>query len=143
MAYVLQTPESGIVIIDEPEMYLHKAVLKKLWDILEKIKQECRFIYLTHNLKFAASRLNAEKLWGKSFAYPSNWEIESIPRNNKLPEPLFLELLGSRQNILFCEGKDGSIDEKIYNALFPNFTMKAVESCSSVINCTQAFGKMP
>lgn len=142
IAHVLQAPESGFIIVDEPEMYLHKTILKKLWDILEQERQDCIFIYLTHDLDFATSRTTAKKVWIRSFNHPNNWEIENIP-DNELPEPLLLELLGSRKNILFCEGKKGSIDEKIYNVLFPNYTITPVDNCFAVINYTKAFNKLP
>ena len=142
IAQVLQAPNSGFVIIDEPEMYLHKTILKKLWDILEKERQDCIFIYLTHDLDFATSRTTAKKIWIRSFTHPDKWDIENIPEND-LPEPLLLELLGSRKNILFCEGKKGSIDEKIYNILFTGFTITPVDNCFAVINYTKAFNKLP
>lgn len=142
IAHVLQAPLSGFIIIDEPEMYLHKTILKKLWDILEQERQDCIFVYLTHDLDFATSRTTAKKVWIKSFIHPNKWEIENIPEN-ELPESLLLELLGSRKNILFCEGKRGSIDEKIYNILFPDFTVTPIDSCFAVINYTKAFNKLP
>jgi energy-coupling factor transporter ATP-binding protein EcfA2 len=142
IAHVLQAPESGFIIVDEPEMYLHKTILKKLWDILEFERQDCIFIYLTHDLDFATSRATAKKVWIRSFIHPNNWEIENIP-DNELPEPLLLELLGSRKNIIFCEGKKGSIDEKIYNVLFSDYTITPVDSCLDVINYTKAFNKLP
>lgn len=142
IAHVLQAPESGFIIVDEPEMYLHKTILKKLWDILEFERQDCIFIYLTHDLNFATSRATAKKVWIRSFIHPNNWEIENIP-DNELPEPLLLELLGSRKNIIFCEGKKGSIDEKIYNVLFSDYTITPVDSCLDVINYTKAFNKLP
>ena len=142
IAQVLQAPNSGFIIIDEPEMYLHKTILKKLWDILEKERQDCIFIYLTHDLDFATSRTTAKKIWIRSFTHPDKWDIENIPEND-LPKPLLLELLGSRKNILFCEGKKGSIDEKIYNILFPAFTITPVDNCFAVINYTKAFNKLP
>lgn len=142
IAHILQAPKSGFIIIDEPEMYLHKTILKKLWDILEQERQDCIFIYLTHDLDFATSRTTAKKVWIKSFSHPNIWEIENIP-DNELPESLLLELLGSRKNILFCEGNKGSIDEKIYNILFPELTVTPVENCFAVINYTKAFNKLP
>src|SRR5690606_12630688 len=105
-------------------------------------RQDCIFIYLTHDLDFATSRTTAKKVWIRSFVYPNTWEIENIP-DNELPEPLLMELLGSRKNILFCEGKPGSIDERIYNILFPDFTVTPVDSCFDVINYTKAFNKLP
>jgi hypothetical protein len=97
---------------------------------------------LTHDLDFATSRTTAKKVWIKSFNHPNTWEIKDIP-NNELPESLLLELLGSRKNILFCEGEKGSIDEKIYNILFPEFTVTPVDNCFAVINYTKAFNKLP
>ena len=142
IAQVLLAPVNGFIVVDEPEMYLHKTILQKLWDCLEKERQDCIFIYLTHDLDFAASRTTAKKVWIRSFTHPDKWDIESIPENN-LPEPLLLELLGSSKNILFCEGIKGSIDEKIYNILFPELTIIPLDSCFDVINYTKAFNRIP
>jgi energy-coupling factor transporter ATP-binding protein EcfA2 len=137
VAQVLQAPSSGFVIVDEPEMYLHK-----LWDVLESERSDCIFIYLTHDLDFAVSRVDAKKIWIKSFNYPDKWEIEDVPEN-ELPESLLLELLGSRKDILFCEGKSSSLDVKIFNRLFPHLTVCPVDSCFDVINYTKSFNKLP
>lgn len=142
IAQILQAPTDGFIIVDEPEMYLHKTILTKLWDKLEKERQDCIFIYLTHDLDFAASRPTAKKVWIRSFTHPNHWEIENIPQN-ELPEPLLMELLGSRKTILFCEGIKGSIDEKVCNILFPEFTITPVESCFDVMSYTKAFNKIP
>lgn len=142
IAQVLQAPQNGFVITDEPEMFLHKTILRKLWDRLEQERQDCIFVYLTHDLDFATSR-NAKKVWIKSYTTPpDNWEIENIPEN-ELPENLLLELLGSRKPILFCESQNGKNDEKIYNVLFPEYTITPVESCKDVINYTKAYNKIP
>lgn len=138
---VLQAPPNGFIVIDEPEMYLHKTILKKLWDILEIERKDCLFIYLTHDLDFATSRTTAKKIWIKSFTHPDKWEIEDIP-TDEIPETLLFELLGSRKNILFCEGIKGSIDERVYSILFPELTIMPVGSCFDVINHTKAFNKL-
>lgn len=142
IAHVLQAPQDGFIIVDEPEMYLHKTLLSKLWDILETEREDCIFVYLTHDLEFATSRNTAKKIWIKSFNHPDKWEIENIP-SNELPEALLLKLLGSRKRILFCESESGKIDEKIYNLLLPNFTITPVKTCFDVINYTKAFNELP
>lgn len=142
IAHVLQAPQDGFIIVDEPEMYLHKTLLSKLWDILETEREDCIFIYLTHDLEFATSRNTAKKVWIKSFNHPDEWEIEDIP-TNELPEALLLKLLGSRKRILFCESESDKMDEKIYNLLLPDFTITPVVSCFDVINYTKAFNKLP
>ncbi|TCD27771.1 ATP-binding protein [Pedobacter psychrodurus] len=139
---VIQAPKDGFVIIDEPEMYLHKTIITKLWDQLEACRKDCIFIYLTHDLDFATSRTDAKKVWLKSFIYPLKWDIQEIP-NNEIPESLFFELLGSRKNILFCESEKGQIDEKVFKILFPQYTIVPVESCRNVINFTKAYNKIP
>ncbi|MDQ8750636.1 AAA family ATPase [Elizabethkingia miricola] len=141
IAQVLQAPKDGFIVVDEPEMYLHKTILKKLWDLLEAKRPDCIFIYLTHDLDFATSRTTAKKIWIKSFTHPDKWDIEDIPTDD-IPETLMFELLGSRKNILFCEGVKGSIDERIYSILFPELTITPVGSCFDVINHTKAFNKL-
>ena len=142
IAQILQAPKDGFIIVDEPEMHLHKTILRKLWDRLEAERDDCIFIYLTHDLDFATSRNSSKKIWLKSFTPPQNWEMENIPTND-LPESLMLELLGSRKTILFCESVKGKIDETIYQHLFPNYTIMPVGSCTSVINYTRAYNKLP
>ncbi|MEO8240080.1 MAG: AAA family ATPase [Flavobacterium sp.] len=138
---VLLTKPKSLIIIDEPEMYLHKAIVNKLWDKLEVLKQDCIFVYLTHDLDFASSR-KAQKYWIKDFLFPIKWNIEIIPEND-IPENLLMKLLGSRKRILFCEGKSNSLDIKIFEILFPNFTITASSSCSDVINYVRSFNKIP
>lgn len=138
---VLLASDNAIIIIDEPEMYLHKAIVNKLWDRLENERRDCKFIYLTHDLEFASSR-KANKYWIKDFQFPSKWEIEPIPEND-IPDSLLMKILGSRKKILFCEGKKSSSDIQIYEILFPNYTIIPLEGCSNVINYTRAFNKIP
>ena len=138
---VLLAPEKALIIIDEPEMYLHKTIVDKLWNKLEIERQDCTFLYLTHDLQFAASR-NGRKAWIRSFEYPSRWTIDNIDEN-EIPEELLLKLLGSRKKILFCEGKRNSLDSKIFDLLFEDYTITPVETCKDVMNFTRAFNKIP
>lgn len=140
---VLLAKESSLIIVDEPELHLHKAILIKLWNTLENIRKDCMFIYLTHDVEFAASRV-AKKCWLKSYTrfLGEHWEIVDIPES-EIPEDLLFKLLGSRKKILFCEGKKGSLDKQIFERLFPNYTIIPLNSCKEVINYTRAFNKMP
>ncbi|MHC4085284.1 MAG: DUF4435 domain-containing protein [Planctomycetota bacterium] len=141
IAQILQAPEDGFIIVDEPEIFLHRAILKKLWNHLERERNDCIFVYLTHDIPFATSRESAQKIWMRSYTPPNKWVFEAI-NNNELPEELLLELLGSYKKVLFCEGEVGG-DEIIYNILFPNFTIKPVGSCKNVIDYVRAFNRIP
>lgn len=138
---VLLAPENSFIIVDEPELFLNKNIVSKLWDRLEILRSDCVFIYLTHELDFAINR-NALKFWIKSYS-KSGFEFEKI-ESNEIPTKLVMELLGSQKPILFCEGKNNglSYDIKLLSLLLPHFNIKAVESCHNVINYTKAFNKM-
>jgi energy-coupling factor transporter ATP-binding protein EcfA2 len=58
----LCAPQDGIIVVDEPEIHLHKAIQNALWDALEKARPDCTFVYLTHDLPFAADRIGATKI---------------------------------------------------------------------------------
>lgn len=138
---VLLAPQNSFIIVDEPELFLNKNIVSRLWDKLENLRDDCRFIYLTHELDFAINR-NALKFWIKSYS-KNSFEFEEI-ENNEIPQQLVMELLGSQKSILFCEGKNNgtSHDIKILSILFPQFNIKAVDSCFNVINYTKAFNNM-
>ena len=138
---VLLAPKKSLIIVDEPEVHLHKSIANKLWDKLESIRNDCTFIYFTHDLDFASSRI-AQKGWIKEFQYPNSWDIELL-EESVIPEELQLKLVGSRKKILFCEGNtQKSIDRNVLETLFQDYTIQPVESCKSVIAYTKAFNTL-
>ena len=139
IAHVLLAQEKSYIIVDEPENHLHLALVSKLWDTLELIREDCQFIYLTHNLEFANTRTNSKKIWMKSFTAPATWDMQEIESNKDIPQVLYMELLGSRKAILFCEGKKTSYDINLYSRLFPNYLVIPVDGHMQVINFTRAF----
>ncbi|RTJ44714.1 DUF4435 domain-containing protein [Campylobacter jejuni] len=130
--------EEKIILIDEPELHLHPSLTNKLWDVLEKHRQDCLFIYITHDLNFASSRTNSDKFWIKSYD-GKKWEFKKISTNEIMPQELFLKLLGTRRNILFIEGENNSLDFEIYSVLYPQYQIITCGSCEKVIQYTKAF----
>jgi ABC-type cobalamin/Fe3+-siderophores transport system ATPase subunit len=63
----LSAPENGIVVIDEPEIHLHRSIQTRLWDAIETERSDCLFVYLTHDLDFAASRVSSTTIWLESY----------------------------------------------------------------------------
>ena len=139
---ILLASSDSLVVVDEPELHLHKAILNKLWDTLEQKRNDCMFVYLTHDIDFASTRI-AKKCWLKSYTSDilEDWELEPIS-DNEIPEDLLMKLLGSRKRILFCEGKENSLDRQIFELLFSNYTITPVTSCKDVINYTKAFNRI-
>jgi ABC-type glutathione transport system ATPase component len=56
-AHALLAPKNGILVIDEPELHLHPTIQSSLWNALEQEREDCTFVYITHDLAFAASRV--------------------------------------------------------------------------------------
>ncbi|HUM85097.1 MAG TPA: DUF4435 domain-containing protein [Lachnospiraceae bacterium] len=140
---VLCAQENSLIIIDEPENHLHKSILVRLWDAIETARPDCTFLYVTHNLDFASSRVNTQIVWVKSMANNSIWNYEII-EDIRSTDRLLLEILGNRQKVLLVEGSPTkSIDRKLYTKLFPEYNIIPMESCNTVIQTTKAYNRIP
>ena len=141
IGHILTAQENSYIIIDEPENHLHPAICNEIWDRLEEERRDCKFIYITHNLSFATGR-NATILWNKKFVPPYNWDVEIFPQNSIIPNQLFLEILGSRKTVCFCEGDYTSLDYRLYSTLFPNLNIIPVNGHREVISYVDAINKI-
>ncbi|RTY78577.1 DUF4435 domain-containing protein [Flavobacterium sp. LS1P28] len=139
---VVCSPENSIIIIDEPEMHIHKSLIKILFDLIENERQDCSFVYLTHDIDFAFTRQNATKIWAKSYESTGLWDYEILDNTMPIPEQLYLEVLGSRKPIIFLEGDNSSIDYEIYEQIYFNYTLKPLGSCDKVIECVKSFNEL-
>lgn len=135
---------NALLIIEEPETLLHHSIKNQLWDEIEAIRPDCTFIYLTHDIDFAASRSGSKRIWIRSYdADHSIWDYELIESNESFPEEVYMEILGSRKPILFIEGTDmNSIDSKLYPLIFPDYMVKPMGGCQKVIETTKAFSQL-
>lgn len=140
IGHVISARENSYIIIDEPENHLHPSICNKVWDILEKTREDCKFVYITHNLEFASSR-NSTILWNKEFIPPYDWKFDILEKNDFLPEHLMLEILGTKKKVCFCEGEQSSLDIKLYTVLFPELTIIPVKGHRDVISCVDAINK--
>lgn len=142
IGHVLLAESNSYILIDEPENHLHLSICIKLWDMLESERSDCKFIYITHDLNFAVSRNQKSLIWNKDYNPPFAWDFEIIHENDTIPEILILEIMGSRKNVLFCEGDDrNSLDYKIYSKLFKNLNVIPVIGHEEVIKYATAFNK--
>lgn len=138
----LAAPSNGIIVIDEPEIHLHKSIQQPLWRELEKARSDCLFVYLTHDVSFAASLPDSKNIWLKSFD-GVKWKWELLSGDNNFPNELLLEIIGSRQPILFVEGENGSHDAALYRILLPKYLIIPRGSCEQVILSVKAFQANP
>lgn len=54
---VLLAKDDSLLIVDEPELHVHRSIMNSLWDLLESARPNCAFIFITHDLEFAAGRV--------------------------------------------------------------------------------------
>jgi hypothetical protein len=133
----LAAPKNGIIVIDEPELHLHKSVQIPLWDGIEKLRKDCLFVYLTHDVDFAAAKESSKRVWLKSFD-GHKWEWEVVLEDLSLPNDLIVEILGSRKPVVFVEGENGSFDVGLYRELLSNYLVIPRGSCTQVIQTVKA-----
>ncbi len=131
----LAAPKDGIIVIDEPELHLHKSIQVNLWQELELARPDCLFVYLTHDLEFASSQESAKKIWLKDFD-GHKWLWEEVGEIDEFPEELLLQIIGSRQPVIFVEGDKGSFDAALFRAMYKNHLIIPRGSCSQVITST-------
>lgn len=141
---VLYAPSRAMILVESPEMFLHPTLMVALWNHIEQLRPDCRFIYTTHDLEFAASRSEASIVWVRDFD-PEHltWDYDILPPDSTLSDEMYLTIIGSRKPVLFIEG-DGvhSIDSKLYPLIFKEYTVKSLGSCNKVIEATRAFSDL-
>lgn len=129
----LTADANSLLIIDEPELHVHRSIMARLWDEIEAARHDCAFIYITHDLEFAASR-TAQKFVIRAYDPTPHWTIETVPPNTGFSEELTTLILGTRRPILFVEGGDTSLDLPLYRACYPEWTVIPRGSCEEVLH---------
>jgi energy-coupling factor transporter ATP-binding protein EcfA2 len=141
---VLIARNDAYIVVDEPETFLNAAVYNKLWDILIETRNDCQFIFASHNVEFITARRNSVIVWCKQFIPPDHVELRPLTVDKGIPTALLAELIGSRRKILFCEGTVESLDYQIFSSLYlEDFTVKPVGGHCKVIEYTRVFNELP
>lgn len=143
---VMTAPTGALLSVDEPELHFHSLLAQQFWSRMEEIRPDCRFVYITHDLQFSASRLNCTYI---VVHQPNQYDVLA---DSEIPQELFLKILGANtfslnaKKVIFVEGKSsGSPDLRLYKQWFKNegtsVIVQSVESCESVIKHTTAFNE--
>jgi len=141
---VLLAPKEGLVFVDSPGLFLHPTVSRSLWDSLEQMRPDCRFVYTTHDVEFASSRADNALICVRRF-YPADmvWDYDVMPPHSGIPDDVYISIIGARNPVLFIEGDDThSIDAKLYSLVFSDYTVKALGSCDKVIESVRTFNNL-
>ena len=141
---LLYAPAGAVVLVDNPDMFLHPSILQTVWNRLEEMRPDCCFVYTTHDLEFASSRSGAAMVWVRDCDVAARtWSYDVLPPRQGIPDEVYLAIIGSRKPIIFIEGdSEHSIDAKLYPLVFKDYTVKSMGSCNKVIESTRAFNDL-
>lgn len=137
----LVADKGSVIIFDEPEQHLHRALLSRLWDHLQSARPDCALIVISHDLEFVGSR-SGRKFIVKKYN-PEKWDIEKIGDDDQFPEDLITLIMGGRKPVLFIEGAVTSLDRAVYRACYPEWTIVSRGSCAEVLLSVKAMRKNP
>ena len=140
LGQVLSANEGSILIFDEPELHIHKSIISNLWDEIEKLRPDCSFLMITHDIEFAATRVATKYVIRNYYSDPA-WDISEIP-DSELDEQTITLILGSRKPILFVEGEKTSLDMATYRLCYPEWTVIPKGSCKDVIQAVSSLRKL-
>ena len=140
LGQVLSANEGSILIFDEPELHIHKSIISNLWDEIEKLRPDCSFLMITHDIEFAATRVAKKYVIRNYYSNPA-WDISEIP-DSELDEQTITLILGSRKPILFVEGEKTSLDMETYRLCYPEWTVIPKGSCKDVIQAVSSLRKL-
>ena len=136
---ILLQEEKDFYFIDEPENNLNPSIVSKLWNFIERERPNSVFVYLTHDSDFIASRVNSKIYWIEKYD-GQKWEWQQLKENKDLPQQLMIELVGSREPIIFCESENEyKYDSKVFKLMFPEFKVVSSGGCDQVIASIKAY----
>ena len=133
---ILTAKENTLFLIDEPERHLHRSIISPLLTSLFNKRPDCAFIIATHDTGLPLDRTDANTLlireckWGAK--HIEGWDTDLIESTDSIDYQIKKDILGARRTLLFVEGDSNSLDQRIYNILFPEVTVIPQESCLNV-----------
>lgn len=133
----------GVILIDELEVHFHSRLAIQFWDELERLRSDCRFVYITHDLTFARSRSTNDFLIVRPGNDPELIDLAGAGIPPDISESILSAASFSifANRLIFCEGTESSYDQKLLRAWFNERTdaVIPVGSCRDVIRCATTF----
>jgi ABC-type lipoprotein export system ATPase subunit len=141
MAARVMTAEQPVVLVDEPELHMHCRLAVQFWDEAEKLRTDCRFVYVTHDLNFALSRRRATYLVARSSDKAEALVVD------ELPSSIAAEVLGAAtlpfyaKRIFLFEGEPGKgFASEFFSAWFDDDETFAIPSGDRNAVCAAVSG---
>lgn len=135
-ADVLTTKPGHLIILDEPERHLHRSIISPLLTSLFQKRRDCAFVISTHDISLPIDHLDSSILLLRNCQWNGqnilNWEADLLSDVDNIPHSIKKSIIGSKRDILFIEGDMGSLDNQIYQLIYPFLTIVPQGSCVQV-----------
>ena len=132
-ADVLTQPVGRLILVDEPERHLHRSISARLINALTAARADCFFVISTHDIDLVRHSSNSPVVVLRSFDPTSQrWEAVPLPDIGKVGQDVIEALVGARTALLLIEGDANSLDRRIYEVLFPDYSVLPAGSCVEV-----------
>lgn len=133
---VLTAAAGNLIIVDEPERHLHRAIIAPLLSQLFEKRPDCGFVISTHDHDLPIEVEGARTLLIRSCSFngasAQGWEADELLADAPLDDTLKRDLLGSRRKMLFVEGTESSLDKPLYSLIFPMVSVIPKGNCKDV-----------
>ncbi|WP_432239265.1 AAA family ATPase [Herbaspirillum robiniae] len=141
-AEIVAALPASIFLVDEPELHLHRAIVVPLLNAFIAERPDCGFVISTHELDLPTAASFSQIILVRGSTWNSDvvtaWDIDVINDCQEIPESLRVDILGSRRKILFIEGNSSSsLDQPLYELLFPGVSIRPRESCTEVMRAVR------
>ena len=147
-AEVLTVQSGTLVLIDEPELHLHRSIVSPLLSALFSKRTDCMFVISTHELTLPLDSPVSKILLVRSCTYRGGsvvtWDVDLVDSPLDIDEDLKTDVLGARRTVVFVEGERSSLDAPLYSLIFPcasiipRGTRKSVEDAVKSIRASNA-----
>ena len=155
-AEVLTVQPGTLILVDEPELHLHRSIVAPLLRGLFSKRPDCMFVVSTHELTLPLDNSASKVLLVRSCGYQNgiavSWDVDLVTSPLEIDEDLKIDVLGARRTVVFVEGEKSSLDTPFYSLCFPFVSIiprgarKSVEDAvksiraSNELHWVQAFG---
>src|SRR5699024_6432351 len=114
-AEVLLAPEEAVILVDEPERHLHRAISSNFVTQLANERRDCSFVFFTHDINLMATGLRTLVVSSVRWRdrNPIGWELEELEPGGERDERARLAVLGGRGQVLLIEGEIFSLDKAL------------------------------
>ena len=126
-AEVLTVQRGTLILIDEPELHLHRSIVSPLLSGLFDKRPDCMFVVSTHELRLPLDSPTSKVLLVRNCTYQDgtavSWDVDLVHSPLEIDEDLKMDILGARRTVVFVEGEKSSLDTPLYSLMFPSVSI--------------------